>query len=73
MRNYQIPPAKMLPLIEKDVLSREDVWKLQVIKRTAAGDEGALAAIARLRQVEAELGRDVLQAYVDRSRISPGT
>jgi hypothetical protein len=72
MRNYQIPTGEIVPLLEKKVFSREDVWKLQVIKRRAAGDEAALEAIGRLRQLEAQLGRDVLQIYVDRRRITPG-
>jgi hypothetical protein len=73
MRNYNIAPEKMMPLIEKGVLSREDVWKLQVLKRNASDDSEALGAIARLRRMEAELGRDVLQTYVDRRKITPGT
>jgi hypothetical protein len=72
MRNYRIPAEQMLPLIEKKVLSREDVWHLQVVKRTAAEDAGALEAIGRLRRLEAELGRDVLGTYVDRRKIAPG-
>ncbi len=73
VRNYRIPAEKAMPLVEKKVLSREDVWRLQVMKRTASGDEPALEAIGRLRRLEAELGRDVLQLYVDRRRIAPGT
>ncbi len=73
MRNYKIPPERMLPLIERVVFSREDVWKLQVLKRDVSGDSQALGAIAKLRRMEAELGRDVLQTYVDRRRITPGT
>lgn len=73
MGNYRISQEKMLPLIEKGLLSRDDVWKLQVMKREAERDREALAAISRLRRVEAEMGREVLQAYVDRNRIAPGT
>jgi hypothetical protein len=72
MKQYAIPAEQMLPLIEKGVLSREDVWRLQVIKRTAAGEDRALEAIARLKRLEAELGRDVLHMYVDRRRITNG-
>jgi hypothetical protein len=70
MRAYAIPAEQMLPLLEKEMPSREDVWRLQVMKRQASGDEAALEAIGRLRRLEAELGRDVLQAYVDRRRIA---
>jgi hypothetical protein len=63
----------MEPMLTAGPLSRKDVWQLQQLKRRAAGDEAALQAIARLRKLEAELGRDVLQTYVDRKRIANGT
>lgn len=69
---YKIPAEQMLPLVEKRLLSREDVWRLQVMKRTAAGETPALEAIARLKRLESELGRDVLQMYVDRRKIANG-
>jgi hypothetical protein len=72
MKQYAVPTDQMLPLIEKRVLSREDVWRLQVMKRTAAKETQALEAIARLKQLESELGRDVLQMYVDRRKITNG-
>jgi hypothetical protein len=73
MQAYRIPIGQMLPLLEKEMPSREDVWKLQVMKRQATGSDAALEAIGRLRRLEAELGRDVLETYVDRRKIANGT
>ncbi len=73
MSTYCIPDDEMEPLLARRMLSRTDVWELQTMKRRATADERALEAIARLRKLETELGRDVLQAYVDRKRITNGT
>ena len=73
MSTYCISADEMEPLLARRMLSRTDVWELQTMKRRATADERALEAIARLRKLETELGRDVLQAYVDRKRITNGT
>jgi hypothetical protein len=73
MRNYRIPEEQMAPLLQSRIISRAEVWELQIMKRAASGDAPALEAIAALRKLEAELGRDVLQIYVDRNRITNGT
>jgi serine/threonine protein kinase len=70
MRNYRIPRAKMQPLLEKLSFRREDVWDLQELKRSAQGKSEALRAIARLRRLEADLGRGLLQACVGHPRAS---
>ena len=62
MRNYRIPPELMSDLLEKPFFTRADVWELQALKRSAQGKTEALEAIRLLRELEAELGRGLLQA-----------
>jgi hypothetical protein len=62
MRNYRIPAGPMMGLLGKESFSRDDIWELQALKRQAQGNARALAAIAELRRLEADLGRGLLQA-----------
>jgi hypothetical protein len=71
MRNYRIPPEEMMPLLDRPRLTREDVWQLQILKRSAQGRSDSLVAIARLRELEAELGRGLLQAFSQVRGTSP--
>ncbi len=70
-RHYAISEADMRPFFEKARLAREDVWRLQILKRSAGGCYGAVHVIGDLRRLEARLGAGALETYVDRNRILP--
>jgi hypothetical protein len=72
-RHYEIPEADMLPYFRQEEFTRDDVWRLQILKRSAEGRYRAVQAIGDLRRLESELGVGALQTYVDRSRILPLT
>ncbi len=68
MRNYRIPLRRMLPLLEKETFTREDVWELQMLKRAAEGDRQALELIARLRRLEPVVSAAQLRARLGRAQ-----
>lgn len=70
-RNYGIPAGDLAPFLKKRMLNREDVWQLQVLKRTAERNRRAVEIVSDLRRLEAELGEDVLEVYVARTRLAP--
>ena len=71
MRGYGISEEDMRPFLDKQRFSREDVWRLQIFKRSSQGDYRAVHILGDLRRLEARLGEGVLQTYVDRRKILP--
>ncbi len=72
-KHYDIPEGDMLPYFQKQTFSRDDVWRLQILKRSAEARYQAVHTIGDLRRLESELGVGALQTYVDRNRILPTT
>lgn len=72
-KHYEIPEDDMRPYMEARDFSRDDIWRLQILKRTAEARYRAVHIVGDLRRLEAELGVGVLQTYVDRNRILPTT
>jgi hypothetical protein len=72
-KHYEIPEGDMRPYFHKRSFSREDVWRLQILKRSAQGRYRAVHIIGDLRRLESELGEGALETYVDRKRILPLT
>jgi hypothetical protein len=70
-RHYDIPEGDMRPYFEKKSFERDDVWRLQILKRSAEGRYDAVHAIGDLRRLEARLGEGVLEACVERRRTRP--
>jgi hypothetical protein len=70
-KHYDIPEADMRPYFEKTSFSRDDVWRLQILKRSAQARYRAVHLIGDLRRLESKLGIGALETYVDRNRILP--
>jgi hypothetical protein len=70
-KHYDIPEGDMRPYVETDNFTRDDVWRLQILKRSAQANYEAVHIIGDLRRLESELGVGALQTYVDRNRLSP--
>ncbi len=68
---YGISEEDMRPFFENERLTREDLWRLQILKRSVQGRYGAVHVIGDLRRLESRLGEGALETYVDRSRILP--
>lgn len=69
--HYDISEEDMRPFFEKPRLAREDVWRLQILKRSVQGHYGAVHVIGDLRRLESQVGEDALGTYIDRNRILP--
>ena len=72
-RHYDIPEEDMAPYFRKAGFERDDVWRLQILKRSAEGRYGAVHVIGDLRRLEAQLGAGALETYVNRRKILPLT
>ncbi len=70
-KHYGVPAEDMRPYFEQSCLARDDVWRLQILKRSAQAQYRAVHIIGDLRKLEFELGIGVLETYVDRNRILP--
>jgi predicted Ser/Thr protein kinase len=56
MRNYRIPPEQMQYFFEKPLMTRDDVWQLQLVKRAAQGQARAVGIVRKLMELERATG-----------------
>ncbi|MHC4915983.1 MAG: hypothetical protein ACYTGB_10895 [Planctomycetota bacterium] len=72
-RHYDIPEGDMAAYFRKERFGRDDVWRLQILKRSVEGRYEAVHVIGDLRRLESQLGAGALETYVNRRKILPLT